>query len=76
MDLSKYDRLCIETLPVVNHKKEVVCGLGFYHKEEIILCGGEIPVYEYLKNVYKDSLFLYMGTNDYIRFKQIKRKVL
>ena len=69
-DKSKYKKLVIKTLPVVNHIGEVVYGTGFYTKGQTILCGGEIPVYSYLKQIYKNSLFIYEDTKDYIIFKQ------
>ena len=67
---SKYKTLCIKTLPVVNHIGEIVYGTGFYDKGQTILFGGEISVYSYLKQTYKNSLFLYEDTKDYIIFKQ------
>ena len=69
-DKSKYKTLCIKGLPVVNHIGEIVCGTGFYNKGQTILSGGEIPVYTHLKQIYKNSLFLYEDTKDYIIFKQ------
>ena len=69
-DKSKHKTLCIKTLPIVNHIGEITYGTGFYDKGQIILCGGEIPVYSYLKQIYKNSLFIYEDTKDYIIFKQ------
>lgn len=69
-DKSKYKTLAIKTFPVVNHIGEIVYGTGFYNKGQIILCGGEIPVYSYLKQIYENSLFIYEDTKDYIIFKQ------
>jgi len=71
---STYKTLCIKTLPIVNHKGEVIYGTGFYDKGKVILFRGETPVYDYLKEIYKDSLFIYEDTKDYIIFKQYYRK--
>lgn len=73
-DKSKYKTLVIKTLPVVNHLGEITYGTGFYHKDQIILNGGEIAVYDYLKRIYKNSLFIYEDTEDYIIFRQFYRK--
>ena len=63
---SNYEKLCIKDLPVVNHVGDIVCGICFYNKGQIILCGGKIPVYDYLKNIYKDYLFIFKDVKDYI----------
>lgn len=72
-DKSKYKTLCIKTLPIVNHIGAITYGTGFYDKGQTILSGGEIPVYSYLKQIYKNSLFIYEDTKDYIIFRQYCR---
>ena len=59
-DQSKYKTLCIKGLPVVNHKGEITYGTGFYDKGQTIIFGGEIPVYSYLKQIYKNSLLIFI----------------
>ena len=71
---SKYKTLVIKTLPVVNHIGEITYGTGFYNKGQTILCGGKMPVYDYLKRIYEKSLFIYEDTKDYIVFRQFYEK--
>ena len=73
-DKSNYKTLIIKFLPCVNHKGEIICGTGIYEKGQTILCGGEKPVYEYLKEVYKNSTFIYKNVRDYIYFEQFSRE--
>lgn len=73
-DESKYKTLIIKTLPVVNHLGEITYGTGFYNKNQIILSGGEIAVYDYLKQIFKNSLFIYEDSEEFIVFRQFYKK--
>lgn len=69
---SKYKTIMLQSLPCVNHRGEITYGTGIYNKKQIILCGGEYPVEEYLKKIYKGSIFILdYVKDDYIVFNQI-----
>ena len=71
---SKYKYLWLKSMPVVNHKGEITWGTGIYHKGETILCVGEYKVEDYLKKIYKESIFMFEETapiEDYISFRII-----
>lgn len=55
---SKYNRLMIKTLPCINNEKEITWGTGIYTKGQKILCGGEYNIEDYLKEIYKNSIFM------------------
>ena len=73
---SKYDTLIIKGMPCVNHKGEITYGTGVYTKNQTILCGGKIPVYNYLLKIYDGSIFVMEEVapiEDYICFKMIMK---
>ena len=73
---SKYKTIMINSLPVVNDKGEITHGTGIYNKEQIILCGGEYKVEDYLRKIYKGSIFILDYVKDeYIVFSQILKGV-
>lgn len=69
---SRYETIMIHSLPCVNHKGEITCGTGIYNKNQIILCGGEYKVEDYLSKIYKGSIFIFEYVEEnYIVFRQI-----
>lgn len=56
---SKYETLIIKGLPCINSEKEITWGTGIYRKGQIILNAGEHKVEDYLKDIYKDSIFIF-----------------
>lgn len=73
---SKYKTIMINSLPGVNDKGEITHGTGIYNKEQIILCGGEYKVEDYLRKIYKGSIFILDYVKDeYIVFSQILKGV-
>ena len=69
---SKYDMIFIQGLPCVNHEKEITFGTGIYRKGEIIACGGKYEIEEYLKKIYKGSIFMFVSESAYhLCFKMI-----
>lgn len=69
---SKYKTIMINSLPCVNHNGEISHGTGIYKKDQIILCGGEYKVEDYLRIIYKGSIFILdYVKDDYIVFSQI-----
>lgn len=71
-NMSKYKTIMINSLPVVNDKGVITYGTGIYNKEQIILFGGEYKVEDYLRKIYKGSIFILDYVEDeYILFRQI-----
>lgn len=69
---SRYETIMLHSLPCVNHKGEITCGTSIYNKNQIILCGGEYKVEDYLSQIYKGSIFIFEYVKeDYIVFRQI-----
>ena len=71
---SKYDTIFIESLPCVNHEREITFGTGIYRKGETILCGGKYEIEDYLKSMYKGSIFMLDSVDEYyLTFKMIMK---
>lgn len=70
---SKYETLMIKSLPCINHLGELIYGTGVYTKGQIILCGGEYQVEDYLSKIYNGSIFILDEVDEYISFKMIIR---
>lgn len=71
---SKYDTIFIQDLPCVNHEREITFGTGIYKKGETITCGGKYEIEDYLKKMYKGSIFMFDYANEYyLAFKVIMK---
>lgn len=69
---SKYNTIFIQGFPCVNHEREITCGTGIFRKGEIITCGGKFEIEDYLKKIYKGSIFMFDSASEsYLIFKII-----
>ncbi len=72
-DKSKYRKMILKSLPVIDHCKNLVRPSGVYEKDTYITLGGHIPIYDYLKDLYKKSIFIVDSWNDYLEVREIIR---
>ena len=68
---SKYETLMIKSLPCINHFGELTCGTAIYTKGQIIICGGELQVEDFLSKIYKGSIFMLDEVDECIIFQMI-----
>lgn len=68
---SKYETLMIKSLPCINHLGELTYGTGVYTKGQMIVCGAEFQVEEYLSKIYNGSIFMLDEVDEYISFQMI-----
>lgn len=72
---SKYNKLILTTLPVINHQGEITQGTGIYTKGEHISFGKVYTIEEYLQHIHKDSIYMLDSIeHGYLSFKEIYRK--